>query len=164
MKRSLVVSTLVVVMSLVASSMFAVTVGSVNNNNITTTVTGGCKWITPLTMAFPNYDPLAVAATTQSTSVNFKCVKKTNATDTYKIWFNKSAGTMVNGTDNLNYTLTNAAFAAVPTTIATAATVAGVAGTAGGYTYTVNGSIAAGQDVSAAATQYVDTVVANIEY
>ena len=71
---------------------------------------------------------------------------------------------MVNGVDNLNYTLTNAAFAAVPTTIPTAATVAGVAGIAGGYTYTVNGSIAAGQDVSAAVTQYVDTVVANIEY
>jgi hypothetical protein len=165
MKRSVIISTLVVVMSLAATSMFAVTVGSVNTNNITTTVTGGCKWITPLTMAFPNYDPLAVAATTQATSVNFKCVKKTNATDTYKIWFNKAAGTMVNGTDNLNYTLTNAAFVAVPTTIATAATVAGVAGVAGaGYSYTVNGSIAAGQDVSAAATQYVDTVVANIEY
>jgi hypothetical protein len=43
--------------------------------------------------------------------------------------------------------------------------VAGVAGVAGaGYSYVVNGSIAAGQDVSAAATQYVDTVVANIEY
>ena len=165
MKRSVIISTLVVVMSLVATSMFAVTVGSVNNNNITTTVVGSCKWITPLTMAFPNYDPLAVAATTQSTSVNFKCVKKTNATDTYKIWFNKSAGTMVNGVDNLNYTLTNAAFVAVPTTIATAATIAGVAGVAGaGYSYTVNGSIAAGQDVSAALTQYVDTVVANIEY
>jgi len=165
MKRSVIISTLVVVMSLVATSMFAVTVGSVNTNNITTTVVGSCKWITPLTMAFPNYDPLAVAATTQSTSVNFKCVKKTNATDTYKIWFNKSAGTMVNGVDNLNYTLTNAAFVAVPTTIATAATIVGVAGVAGaGYSYTVNGSIAAGQDVSAAATQYVDTVVANIEY
>jgi hypothetical protein len=165
MKRSVIISTLVVVMSLVATSMFAVTVGSVNTNNITTTVVGSCKWITPLTMAFPNYDPLAVAATTQSTSVNFKCVKKTNATDTYKIWFNKSAGTMVNGVDNLNYTLTNAAFVAVPTTIATAATIVGVAGVAGaGYSYTVNGSIAAGQDVSAALTQYVDTVVANIEY
>ena len=165
MKRSVIISTLVVVMSLAATSMFAVTVGSVNTNNITTTVVGSCKWITPLTMAFPNYDPLAVAATTQSTSVNFKCVKKTNATDTYKIWFNKSAGTMVNGVDNLNYTLTNAAFVAVPTTIATAATIVGVAGVAGaGYSYTVNGSIAAGQDVSAALTQYVDTVVANIEY
>lgn len=165
MKRSVIISTLVVVMSLFATSMFAVTVGSTNNNNITTNVIGGCKWITPLTMAFPNYDPLAVAATTQTTSVNFKCVKKTNATDTYKIWFSKTAGTMVNGAENLNYTLTNAAAVALPTTIATAATVVGVAGVAGaGYSYTVNGSIAPGQDVAAAATPYQDTVVANIEY
>ena len=165
MKRSVIISTLVVVMSLVATSMFAVTVGSVNANNITTTVVGSCKWITPLTMAFPNYDPLAAAATTQATSVNFKCVKKTNATDTYKIWFNKTAGTMINGADNLNYTLTNSLFVALPTTIALAATVAGVAGVAGaGYSYVVNGSIAAGQDVSAAATPYQDTVIANIEY
>jgi hypothetical protein len=164
MKRSVIISTLVVVMSLVATSMFAVTVGTTNVNNVTTSVVGSCTWITPLTMAFPNYDPLAVAATTQSTSVNFRCVKKTNATDTYKIWFDKTAGTMVNGADNLNYNLTDSASAALPTTIATAATVAGVAGVAGGYSYVVNGSIAAGQDVSAAATQYVDTVVANIEY
>ncbi|MGZ7030529.1 MAG: hypothetical protein ACXVIJ_01045 [Thermoanaerobaculia bacterium] len=165
MKRSVIISTLVVVMSLVATSMFAVTVGSVNTNNITTTVIGGCKWITPLTMAFPNYDPLAVAATTQTTSVNFKCVKKTNATDTYKIWFSKTSGAMVNGADNLNYTLTDNGGAALPTTVATATTVAGVAGVAGaGYSFTVKGSIAAGQDVSAAATPYQDTVVANIEY
>jgi len=165
MKRSVIISTLVVVMSLVATSMFAVTVGSTNANNVTTSVVGGCMWITPLTMAFPNYDPLAVAATTQTATVNFKCVKKTNLTDTYKIWFDKTAGTMVNGADNLLYTLTDSVAAALPTSIATAATVAGAPGVAGlGYSFLVNGSIAPGQDVSAAATQYVDTVVANIEY
>lgn len=164
MKRSVIISTLVVVMSLVATSMFAVTVGSTNNDNVTTSVVGSCKWITALTMAFPNYDPFAVAATTQATSVNFKCVKNTG-TGIYKIWFNKTVGIMVNGADNLNYTLTNAAFVALPTTIATAFTVVGVPGVGGaGYSYVVNGSIAPGQDVSAAATQYVDTVVANIDY
>lgn len=168
MKRSVIITTLAVAMSLAASSMFAVTVGSVNTNNVTATVVGSCKWITPLTMAFGNYDPLAGAALTQSTTVKFQCVKKTNATDTYKIWFNKTAGNMTNGAnpDLLAYTLTDNANAALPTTALGATTVAGTPGVAAaaGYTFTVKGSVAPGQDVSAYATQYQDTVVANIEY
>lgn len=168
MKRSVLITTLVVAMSLVASSMFAVTVGSTNTNNVTATVIGSCKWITPLTMAFGNYDPFAGAALTQTATVTFKCVKKTNATDTYKIWFSKTAGNMSNisGPDLLAYTLTDNGGAALPTTAATSTTVAGTAGVAvaAGYNFIVKGSVAAGQDVSAYATQYQDTVVANVEY
>src|SRR5712691_10255295 len=166
MKRSVIITTIVVAMSLVASSMFAVTVGSTNVNNVTATVVGSCKWITPLTMAFGTYDPFAAAALTQTATVTFKCVKKTNATDTYKVWFNKTAGNMVNGVDLLAYTLTNSVGAALPTTAATATTVAGTPGVAAaaGYSFVVDGSVAAGQDVPASATPYQDTVVANIEY
>jgi spore coat protein U-like protein len=163
MKRSIKLSILTAVMILSATSMFATTVATVNTNNVTTTVVGSCQWQTSLTMAFPNYDPFAVAATTQTTSVNFKCVKKTTATDTYKVWFSKTAGNMVNGANNLAYTLTDNANAALPTTAATSVAVAGVPGVAGaGYSFTVKGSIAPSQDVPTGL--YQDTVVANIEY
>ena len=164
MKRSVIITLIACSVALATTSLFAATVSSVNTNNVTVTVSGGCQWITPLTMAFPNYDPFAVAATTQSTSVTFKCVKKTNATDTYKIWFNKTAGNMTSGANNLAYTLTNSANVALPTTAATATTVVGVAGVAvaAGYNFTVKGSIAPSQDIPAGA--YQDTVVANIEY
>lgn len=164
MKRSVKLSILAVVMALSATSMFAGTASTVNTNNVFTTVVGSCQWTTPLTMAFPNYDPFAVAATTQTTSVAFKCVKKTNATDTYKIWFSKTAGNMVNGANNLAYTLTDSANAALPTTAATSTAVVGTPGVAvaAGYSFTVKGSIAAGQDVPTGL--YQDTVVANVEY
>lgn len=167
MKRSVIITTLVVAMALISTSSFATTVASGNANNVTATVIGSCKWITPLTMAFGNYDPFAGAALTQTATVNFKCVKKTNATDTYKIWFSKTAGNMVNvpNPDLLAYTLTDNGGAALPVTAATSTTVAGAPGVGGaGYSFIVKGSVAAGQDVSAYATPYVDTVVANIEY
>src|SRR6266550_8032514 len=125
MKRSVKLTILTAVMILSATSMFATTVSTVNTNNVFTTVVGSCQWTTPLTMAFPNYDPFAVAATTQTTSVAFKCVKKTNATDSYKIWFSKTSGNMVNGANNLAYTLTDNGGAALPTTAATSTAVAG---------------------------------------
>src|SRR5450759_4603937 len=84
MKRSVILATATLAVSLFALPMFATTtVSSVGTNNVTATVVGSCKWSTPLTMAFGNYDPFAGAATTQSTSVNFRCVKQTNGTDTY---------------------------------------------------------------------------------
>jgi spore coat protein U-like protein len=163
MKRSTILATATLAVSLFALPMFATTVPSVNSNNVTATVVGSCKWVTPLTMAFGNYDPFAGAATTQTTSVNFKCVKLTTATDTYKVWFSKTSGNMLNGALTLAYTLTDTGGAALPITAGTAATVAGVPGLAGaGYSYTVKGSIAAGQDATAGA--YADTVVSNIEY
>jgi spore coat protein U-like protein len=164
LKRSVIITLIACSVALTTTSMFAATVSSTNINNVTTTVVGGCQWVMPLTMAFPNYDPFAGAATTQSTSVTFKCVKKTNATDTYKIWFSKTAGNMTSGADNLAYTLTDNSNVALKTTAATATTVVGVAGVGAGagYNFTVKGSIAAGQDVPTGA--YQDTVVANIEY
>jgi len=155
---------LAAVLALSATSMFATTMSSTNNNNVTTTVIGSCQWTTPLTMAFPNYDPFNAAATTQSANVTFKCVKKTNATDTYKIWFSKTSGTMSNGVDTLAYALTDTANNPLPTTAAGSTAVAGTAGVgvAAGYSFTVKGSIGAQQDVSTGA--YQDTVVANVEY
>lgn len=164
MKRSVKFTVLSAILVLSATSMFATTVGTTNTNNVTATVVGSCQWTTPLTMAFGNYDPFNASATTQTTSVSFKCVKKTNATDTYKVWFSKTSGNMVNGTNNLAYTLTDSAGAALATSAATAPTVTGTAGVAAGagYSYTVKGSIAAQQDVPTGS--YQDTVVANIEY
>jgi spore coat protein U domain-containing protein, fimbrial subunit CupE1/2/3/6 len=164
LKRFVIITLVACSVALTTGSMFATTVSSANANNVTATVVGGCQWITPLTMAFPNYNPLAGAATTQVTSVNFKCVKKTNATDTYKIWFSKTAGNMTSGANNLAYTLTDNANVALPTTAAASTTVVGIPGVAAGagYNFTVKGSIAAGQDVPVGA--YQDTVVANIEY
>ena len=162
MKRSLI-ATATLAVSLFALPMFATTVPIVNTNNVTATVVGSCQWVTPLTMAFGTYDPFAAVATTQTTSVNFKCVKLTAAGDTYKVWFSKTSGNMLNGALTLAYTLTNAGGAALPITAGAAATVAGVPGIAGaGYSYTVKGSIAAGLDVTVGA--YSDTVVSNIEY
>jgi spore coat protein U-like protein len=162
MKRSLI-ATATLAVSLFALPMFATTVPSVNTNNVTATVVGSCQWVTPLAMAFGNYDPFAAVATTQTTSVNFKCVKLTAAGDTYKVWFSKTSGNMLNGALTLAYTLTNAGGAALPITAGTAATAAGVPGIAGaGYSYTVKGSIASGLDVTVGA--YTDTVVSNIEY
>jgi spore coat protein U-like protein len=115
-------------------------------------------------MPFGVYDPFAVAPLAQSATVQFKCVKKTNATDTYKIWFSKTGGNMVSGAELLAYTLTDTLGGALPTTAATAVTVAGTAGIGGGagYSFTVDGSVAAGQDVAVGA--YVDTVVVTVEY
>jgi spore coat protein U-like protein len=165
MKRSVKLAIVTLAVSLFSIPMFAVTVASVNTNNVTATVVGSCQWITPLTMAFPNYDPFAGAATTQTTNVNFKCVKLTVAGDVYKVWFSKTAGNMVNGANNLAYTLTDGSNNPLPTTAGTAAApnAGGVPGVAGvGYTYTVKGSIAPSQDVPVGA--YQDTVVANIQY
>jgi spore coat protein U-like protein len=163
MKRSVKYAIVTLAVSLVSIPMFAVTVASVNTNNVSATVVGSCQWVTPLTMAFPNYDPFAGAATTQTTSVNFKCVKLTKAGDVYKVWFSKTAGNMANGGNNLAYTLTDGVGVALPIVAGSAVTVAGVPGVAGaGYSYTVKGSIAAAQDVPVGA--YTDTVVANIEY
>jgi spore coat protein U-like protein len=154
----------VLTMMLVATSLFAGTASTTNANNVTATVNGSCQWITPLTMAFGAYDPFSGTALSQTTTVTFKCVKKTNATDTYKIWFSKTAGNMTNGTDNLAYTLTDGGGAALPTTAAGSTAVAGTpgVGAAAGYTFTVKGAVAAAQDVSTGS--YADTVVANVEY
>ena len=161
MKRS-VLATATLAASLFALPMFATTVPSVNTNNVTSTVVGSCKWVTPLTMAFGNYDPFAAVATTQTTSVNFKCVKLTAAGDTYKVWFSKTSGNMLNGALTLAYTLTDTGGAALPITAGTAATVAGVPGLAGaGYRYTVQGSIPAG--LHAPSRPYPHTAVSDIE-
>ncbi len=167
MKRSVKLTVLSVATMLMATSMFAVTVGTTNSNNVTTTVVGSCQWVTELVMAFPNYDPFAVAADTQSTSVLFKCVKKTTPTDSYKIWFDKTGGNMANTVtpaDVLAYTLTDSTSNPLPTNAAAAVVVAGTPGigVASGYTFTVNGSIAPNQDVPVGS--YQDTVIANIEY
>jgi len=163
MKRSLI-ATATLAVSLFALPMFATTVPSVNTNNVTATVVGSCQWVTPLTMAFGTYDPFAAVANTQTTSVNFKCVKLTAAGDTYKVWFSKTSGNMLNGALTLAYTLTDSTgTTALPITAGTAATVVGVPGLAGaGYSYTVKGSITAGQDATVGA--YSDTVTSNIEY
>ncbi len=162
--KSIKIAVLTVTLAMIATSTFAATVSTTNSNNITATVVGSCRWITELTMAFPNYDPFAVVADTQSTSVLFKCVKKTTPTDSYKIWFDKTGGNMTNGTDNLAYTLTDSASNPLPTNAAAAVAVAGTPGigVASGYSFTVNGSIAPNQDVSTG--NYQDTVVVNIEY
>lgn len=165
MKRSVKNIILTVVLTLVSSSVFAQgSVSTTNINNVTAAVVGSCRWITPLNMAFGIYDPFAVAPTTAAATIQFRCVKRTNATDTYRIWFSQTAGNMVSGADNLAYTLTDTASAALPTTAVTAVTVAGTAGIGGaaGYNFTVNGSVAAGQDVGVGA--YVDTVVVTVEY
>jgi hypothetical protein len=164
MKHSVKLMVLTAVLAFSATSTFATTLGTVNTNNVFTTVVGTCQWTTPLTMAFPNYDPFNAAATTQSATVTFKCVKKTNPTDTYKIWFSKTSGNMVNGVDTLAYTLTDASNNPLPTTAAGSTAVAGTpgVGVASGYSFTVNGSIGAQQDVPTGL--YQDTVVANVEY
>jgi len=163
MKRSVILATATLAVSLFALPMFATTVPSVNTNNVTANVVGSCKWITPLTMAFGSYDPFAAVSTT-TTSVNFKCVKLTTVGDTYKVWFSKSGGNMLNGALTLAYTLTDSTgTTALPITAGTAVLVVGVPGLAGaGYSYTVKGSITAGQDATVGA--YSDTVTSNIEY
>ncbi|HSP14432.1 MAG TPA: spore coat protein U domain-containing protein [Thermoanaerobaculia bacterium] len=155
---------LTVALSLAATTMFGATASTTNLNNVTATVNGKCQWITELTMAFPAYDPFSAVDDTQSTSVMFKCVKKTNATDSYKIWFSKTSGNMVNGAELLAYTLTDSLGNPLPTNAGASVAVVGTpgVGAAAGYTFTVNGTIAAGQDV--ATGSYVDTVVANVEY
>jgi spore coat protein U-like protein len=167
MKRSIKLAIVTLAVSLFSIPMFAVTVGSTNTNNVTATIAAQCKWITPLTLGPTAYDPFAGAATAIAPgTLNFKCVKKTNATDTYKVWFNKTGGTMAGvavPANTMTYTLTDNSGVALVTTVGTAVTVAGVAGVSGaGYSYIVKGSIAAGQDLPV--DTYQDTVIANIEY
>ena len=163
MKRSVKLTILTVALTLTATTMFGATASTTNVNNVQTTVVGSCQWTTPLNMVFPNYDPFAVAATTQSATVTFKCVTGTG-TGTYKIWFSKTGGNMANGVNNLAYTLTDTASAPLPTSAAASTPVAGTPGigVASGYSFTVNGSIAESQDVPVGL--YQDTVVANVEY
>jgi spore coat protein U-like protein len=166
MKRSVKIAIVTLAVSLFSIPMFAVTVASANTNNVTANVVAGCQWVTPLTMAFGTYNPFSGAALAGGpVTLNFKCVKLTNATNTYKIWFSKTGGNMTGiATANLlAYTLTDNAGAALPTTAVTSTTVAGVPGIAGaGYSFIVKGSIAINQDVSV--DSYQDTVVSNIEY
>jgi spore coat protein U-like protein len=164
MKGTIKLTVLTVAMVMMATTMFGATVPTTNADNVTATVVGSCQWTTPLTMPFGNYDPFLASATTQTATVTFKCVKKTNPTDAYLIWFSKTGGNMSNGTDSLAYTLTDGAGAALPTVAGSAVTVTGTPGigVASGYSFTVKGSIAGQQDVSTG--NYVDTVVANIEY
>ena len=164
MKRSIKTLVLTVALTLVASSMFAQSISTTNNNNVTANVTGGCRWVTPLTMPFGAYDPFAVVALTQTATVEFQCIKRTNPGNVYRIWFSKTAGNMTDGTDNLAYTLTDSLGAALPTNAAGAVAVGGVAGigAGSGYTFQVDGSVAAGQDVGVG--NYADTVVVHVEY
>ena len=160
MKRSIILTIIAIAISTTAA--YATTIpGTIN---VSATVVGQCKWTTPLNMAFPNYDPFSAVADTTSQNINFKCVKLTKAADVYKVWFSKTAGNLVNGGNNLAYTLTIGGSATVlPTTAPTAVTVAGTPGVAGaGYTFGIDGSIAPGQDVPVGT--YTDTVTANIEY
>jgi spore coat protein U-like protein len=167
MKRSVKFALATLIVALVATSSFAITVSSVNNNNVTATIAPQCKWITPLTLGPTAYDPFAVAATPIApATINFKCVMKTNGTDNYKVWFDKTGGQMsgvATPANKMNYTLTDNAGVALPTVVGSAVTVAGVPGVAGlGYSYIVKGSIGASQDLPV--DTYQDTVRANIEY
>lgn len=164
MKRSVKLAVITFAVSVFAStSMFAATLTTTSSNNVTASVAGGCVWDTPLSIAFGAYDPFTGTAITKSATIAFRCVKKTNATDTYKVWFSKSGGNMLSGTDTLAYTLTDSANAALPTA-APGAVPAGTPGVQGtnGFTFVVKGTVTANQD--AAAGSYADTVQVNIEY
>jgi len=63
MKRSVKFLSIVAIVALSATSMSAGTISTTNTNNVNTTVVGNCLWVTPLVMAFPNYDPLSASAT-----------------------------------------------------------------------------------------------------
>ncbi len=165
MKRSVKFAIVTLAVSLFSIPMFAGTVASSNSSNVTAMVVGSCQINTPLTMSFGNYDPFSGTAKTATMTVTFKCVQKTNATDTYTIWFSKASSNMVNGTNNLAYTLTDSSSNPVSTT--TPGTNTNVTGSSGvgatkGYSYVVNGSIAPGQDVPVGA--YADTVVTNVNW
>jgi len=165
MKRSIKLMVLTVALALTATtSMFAGSIAVGNANNIQTTVVGSCQWTSGFAMTFPNYDPFSGTADTQTTTVSCKCVNKTNATSSYLICVSKAGGNMVNGANNLSYSLTEGGWAALKTSAATAVAVAGTPGIGAlaGYTYTVNGSIAPSQDVPTGL--YQDSVVAHVEY
>lgn len=165
MKRSVKFAVLTFAVSILATtSIFATTLGTTNTNNVTANVAGGCVWDTPLTIAFGAYDPFAGTAITKNVTVAFRCVKKTNATDSYKVWFSKTGGNMLTvAGDTLAYTLTDSVGTALPTA-APGATPAGTPGVRGtnGFTFAVKGTVTANQD--AAAGSYQDTVTVNIEY
>ncbi len=163
MKHSFKVTVLTAAIMLAATSIFAATVSTTNNNNVTATVSGGCQWTTPLTMAFGAYNPLSGAALNQTTTVSFNCVKKTNASDTYSVFFSKTSGNMTDGTDLLAYTLTDNLGNPLPTA-GPGTTVSGTPGVGlgTGYTFTVKGSVAGSQNVEVGS--YSDTVVATVNY
>jgi spore coat protein U-like protein len=159
MKRSVLNTLLVALVVLVSIPASAATLTSTNNNNVTATVAAACRWDTQLTVDFAAYDPFAGGADTATATIAFRCTRGTAPT----IWFNKTAGNMnAGGADNLAYTLTDASNNPLPITQATAATPAGTAGVTGGFTYVVNGSAVAGQDV--APGSYADTVIVRVEY
>ncbi len=165
MKRSVKLAVLTLTLTFVATSMFAA--GSIATpagaNNVTASVAGKCQFTTPFAMPFGPYDPFAGTGLTKSATIVFKCVKKTNATDTYQIYFDKASGNMSDGTDNLAYTLTKGGGGALPVGSGAAFTVTGVPGVSGaGYSYAVDGAVAAGQDVQVGS--YQDTVIVTVQY
>lgn len=168
MKHSVKLAVLTLTLSLVATSMFAA--GSIATpagaNNVTASVAGKCQFTTPFAMPFGAYDPFSATGLTQTATIVFKCVKRTNPTDIYQIYFDKAAGNMTtvsSATDKLAYTLTASGGGALPVGSVAAVTVTGTPGVAGaGYSYTVAGAVAAGQDVGVGS--YQDTVIVTVQY
>lgn len=166
MKHSVKLAVLTLTLSLVATSMFAA--GTIftpaGANNVTASVAGKCQFTTPFDMPFGAYDPFAGTGLTKSATIVFKCVKRTNATDNYLISFDKSGGNMTttSGTDKLAYTLTSGG-GALPIGTAAGVAVTGTPGVSGaGYSYTVDGAVASGQDVGVGS--YQDTVIVTVQY
>lgn len=159
MKRSIFFAVVI----LIAATAASAAVQSTATINVSANVIGSCKWTTPLTFDFGNYDPFTTTDLTKTgVTISFKCVKATAAGDVYKVSFTKSSGNLANGANNLPYFLyKGGTTTALPATGA-GDTVSGTAGIGGGYTYTIDGKVTASQDVPVGT--YSDTVTAQIEY
>jgi spore coat protein U-like protein len=129
------------------------------NLAVNATVTRSCT-IAPATLAFGNYDPASgVGLTSQALTV--KCNQGFAPTIAIGNGANFGAGSrrMANGSDFLAYALTLRANGLTGDTVTPAA-----ADATGTVAVSVEGSIPAGQWVTAAATQYSDVVTMTVTF
>jgi spore coat protein U-like protein len=125
------------------------------NFQVQATVIPQCA-ISATALNFGNYDPNAAAPTAGTSTITLTCTRNTG----YSVALSAASGfAMSNGAgSSLNYSL----FQANGTTPWTTTPVAGVAPSRAPIPLTVNGSIAAGQDVPTGS--YTDTVVATVTF
>jgi spore coat protein U-like protein len=125
------------------------------NFQVQATVIPQCA-ITATALNFGNYDPNAAAPLAGTSTITLTCTRNTS----YSVALSAVSGfNMTNGTGS---TIAYSLFQPNGTTSWTTTPVAGVAPSRAGIPLTVNGSIAAGQDVPTGS--YSDTVIASVTF
>ncbi|UBV44469.1 spore coat U domain-containing protein (plasmid) [Deinococcus taeanensis] len=153
---------IVAALGLMAGTMALAATTPSSTLSVSTTVNKTCSISTaPTALAFSNYDVYATAATTGTSTFGVKCSKGTAYT--MKLSGGDTSGVRAfSGPGTLKYSL---AYSTTPWGDGATGHAAPVDMTSAGMaeaTYTINGSIAAGQDATQGS--YTDTVYLTVDY